>query len=77
MNRLPKYVVSTTLQEATLMRHGLVDTYRLLVYPVVRGSGKRLFTDAIQATLRLGEAKTFSSGVVALTYQPAVKEGEK
>ncbi len=61
----------------TLTRHGLVDVYRLLVYPVVRGSGKRLFADGSAATLRLVEAKPFSSGVVALTYQPAAKEGER
>jgi dihydrofolate reductase len=55
----------------TLMQHGLVDEYRLLVYPVVRGSGKRLFKDGNTATLRLMDTKMFSSGVVALTYEPA------
>ena len=54
----------------TLMQHGLVDEYRLLVYPVVRGRGKRLFKDGNAATLRLMDTKMFSSGVVALTYEP-------
>jgi len=58
----------------TLMRQGLVDEYRLLVYPVVLGRGQRLFTEGFDSTLQLVEAKTFSTGVVALTYRPAAKE---
>lgn len=54
----------------TLMQHDLIDEYRLLVYPVVLGSGKRLFQDGSTATLKLVEAKTFRSGVVALVYEP-------
>jgi len=56
----------------TLMHHDLIDEYRLLVYPVVLGSGKRLFRDGSdKKVLRLVETKTFSSGVVVLSYQPA------
>jgi dihydrofolate reductase len=55
----------------TLMQHNLIDEYRLLVYPVVLGSGKRLFRDGSATTLKLVETKPFSSGVVALIYQPA------
>jgi dihydrofolate reductase len=60
----------------TLMQYDLIDEYRLLVYPVVLGSGKRLFKDGSNATLKLVETKTFSSGVVLLRYQP-VGTGEK
>ncbi len=54
-----------------LLRHDLVDEYRLLVYPVILGTGKRLFRDPIDThRLRLVESRTFSSGVVLLTYVP-------
>jgi dihydrofolate reductase len=56
----------------TLMQHDLIDEYRLMVFPVVVGSGKRLFRDGSDTkALRLVETKTFSSGVVVLSYQPA------
>lgn len=54
----------------TLMEHDLVDRYRLLVYPVVLGSGARLFAEGTTATLELLESRSFSSGVVALVYGP-------
>ncbi len=109
MNSLPKFVVSTTLEEVewnnsslikgnvaeevsrlkqqpgqdiliygsgdlvhTLMQHDLIDEYRLMVHPVVLGGGKRLFGEGSDTkALRLVETKTFSSGVVVLSYQPA------
>ena len=55
----------------TLMAHTLVDEYRLLVYPIVLGSGKRLFTDTPKTALKLVESKSFASGVVLLKYHPA------
>lgn len=56
----------------TLMKLGLIDEYRLMVFPVVLGSGKRLFEDGIDNTvLKLVDTKTFDSGVVVLTYQKA------
>ena len=108
MNSIPKYVVSTTLQEAewnnskiiknnvseelsilkqqtgqdilifgssalvnSLMQDDLIDEYRLMFFPIIVGSGKRLFQDANEKkSLRLIETKTFSSGVVVLSYQP-------
>jgi dihydrofolate reductase len=112
-NSMPKYVVSTTLDEpewnnstvingdvaeevaklkqqpggdlvvhgsATLVRsllqHDLVDEYRLMVFPVVLGTGKRLFADLTDtATLRLVDTQTVGpDGVVVLTYLPAGKE---
>ena len=60
---------SATLVQ-TLMQHDLVDRYRLLVYPVVVGKGKRLFQEGTPATLKLLESQSFSSGVVALVYEP-------
>jgi len=54
-----------------LLRHALVDEYRLLIYPVILGSGKHLFRDRIDTHhLRLTETRRFSSGVVLLTYVP-------
>jgi dihydrofolate reductase len=54
----------------TLIQQDLVDRYQLLVYPVVVGKGKRMFQDGTTATLKLVEAKPFSSGVTALIYEP-------
>lgn len=109
MNSLPKYVVSSTLEQLEwnnsrlikgnipeeirklkreirrnilidggselvnlLMQHDLIDEYRLLLYPIVLGKGKRLFREGIPNNqLMLREAKPLSSGVVALVYQPA------
>jgi class 3 adenylate cyclase/dihydrofolate reductase len=54
-----------------LLRHDLVDEYRLAVYPVILGSGKRMFRDRIDTHhLRLVDTRTFPSGVVILTYVP-------
>jgi dihydrofolate reductase len=61
---------SATLVQA-LMQTDLIDEYRLMVHPVVLGSGKRLFRNGSEKKiLRLVETKSFSSGVVVLTYQP-------
>jgi dihydrofolate reductase len=58
----------------TLMQHGLIDEYRLWFYPVVLGSGKRLFGDgSVPAALRLVGTKTTGTGVVIHVYQPAGK----
>jgi len=56
----------------TLMKHGLVDEYRLLIHPVVLGDGKRLFEHGTTpAALKLTGTKTTSRGVVAHIYQPS------
>lgn len=110
MNGMPKFVVSTSLQNAEwnnstvitgdiaqevselrrqfsgdilvngsallaheLMRHDLVDEYRLMVFPIALGGGKRLFGDGGRTSkLRLVEATPVGpDGVIILTYQPA------
>jgi dihydrofolate reductase len=109
MNSMPKFVVSTTLQDLqwnnsalirgevaeevaklkqqpggpilvagsrtlvhTLMQHDLIDEYGLMIFPVVLGSGRRLFPETPDKTvLKLVDTQTFSSGVVVLTYHPS------
>lgn len=106
MNRLPKFVATTTLRSLewnatalegdlitavqtlkrqeggnllvygsgtlarTLLRHGLVDELRLMVYPLVLGSGKRLFSGGDRLPLRLAASRDLGAGVVLLTYEP-------
>ncbi len=67
---------SATLVQA-LIDQDLVDEYRLMVFPVILGSGKRLFGDPGEAiALRLVESKPVGpDGVVILTYEPAAKQG--
>jgi dihydrofolate reductase len=107
LNRVRKYVVSSTLEDpgwerstvlrgplhdevrklkeapgadivvtgsmslvAELVAAELVDEYRLFVYPVVLGRGKRLFADATgMPKLRLVQAQPFRSGIVLLRYR--------
>ena len=111
LNRLPKYVVSTTLDEVTwnnstlikgdvaeeiarlkrapgnglqvhgsgvliqtLIEHGLIDEYRLWIYPVLLGRGQRVFADGVAPTaLELVDIKTLSRGGVIHVYRPAGK----
>ncbi len=104
MNTMPKYVVSTTLEDPEwsntsvmrdvsevaglkeqeggpilvagsrtlvhgLMEHGLVDELRLMIFPVVLGSGGRLFPETPDKTkLELVDTQAFDSGVVVHTY---------
>jgi dihydrofolate reductase len=56
----------------TLVEAGLVDEYRLFVYPAVQGRGRRLFPDGYEVPrLRLLDAKAFRSGVTYSRYAPA------
>lgn len=56
----------------TLLRHHLVDEFRLWVFPVVLGSGKRLFADGTVPTgLSLVDSTVSTTGVVIGTYEPA------
>jgi dihydrofolate reductase len=55
-----------------LVEHDLVDEIRLMVFPVVLGSGKRLFGESADKTpLRLVDSKTVGAGIAVLTYEPA------
>jgi dihydrofolate reductase len=59
----------------TLMNHDLVDEYRLMITPLVLGSGKRLFRDGIPMTpLHLADSKISSTGVLIVTYRPGKKQ---
>jgi dihydrofolate reductase len=107
MNGMPKYVVSSTLEEAGwnnttilsgdfaeeiaklkgevdgvilvagsaqlaqgLIAHGLLDELRLMVFPVVLGSGKRLLADGDEKVpLKLVDSKTVGDGIAILTYE--------
>ena len=56
----------------SLLEDGLLDELRLMLHPIIVGSGKRLFEDGSdQKPLQLVDSKTFSTGVLYLTYQPA------
>ncbi|HEX6689252.1 MAG TPA: dihydrofolate reductase family protein [Solirubrobacterales bacterium] len=108
MNAMPKYVVSSTLEEApwnnttvlrgdaaeevarlkrevdgailvagsaqlvqALIEHDLVDELRLMVFPVLLGSGKRLFGDVNEKKpLRLVSSRELGDGIALLTYEP-------
>jgi dihydrofolate reductase len=110
-NSMPKYVVSTTLEDPewenstvikdnvpdevsrlkeqydgdilisgsgqlvrALMENGLIDEYHLMVFPVVLGSGKRLFDGATTTSLKLTDSNPVGpDGVTVLTYVPAEK----
>jgi dihydrofolate reductase len=56
----------------TLHENGLIDEYRLMVFPVVLGSGLRLFPDdaADKLKLSLSDVKTYSNGITLQTYVP-------
>ncbi len=56
----------------TLIQHELIDVYRVMLYPLVLSTGKRFFREGgDRTTLTLTDAKTTSTGVVVLTYEPA------
>lgn len=54
----------------TLLRHGLVDELRLMIFPLVLGSGKRLFSGEERLPLKLTASRDFGAGVMLLTYEP-------
>jgi dihydrofolate reductase len=55
----------------TLLRHGLIDEFRVWIFPVVLGAGKRLFGEgAPPAALKLVDSEVSSTGVVMASYEP-------
>jgi dihydrofolate reductase len=55
-----------------LVEHGLVDELRLMMFPVVLGSGKRLFGETSdKRRLKLTDSKTVGDGVTILVYEAA------
>jgi dihydrofolate reductase len=59
----------------TLMRHHLIDEYRVAVHPIVLGGGTQLFPQGgVSASLQLTATRTLDSGVVSLTYVPAARD---
>jgi dihydrofolate reductase len=61
----------------TLLEHDLVDELRLMVFPVVLGTGKRLFGNTSdKKRLRLADSKMVGEGIAILIYEPAGEEAE-
>jgi dihydrofolate reductase len=56
----------------TLLKHDLVDTFWLMIYPITLGAGKRLFADgAIPAAFKLTENQVAPNGVIVVNYERA------
>jgi dihydrofolate reductase len=54
-----------------LTRHNLIDEYRIMVYPVVVGEGRKLWDEGTKVALKLRKTFTTTTGVEVLTYLPA------
>jgi dihydrofolate reductase len=54
-----------------LAPHGLIDEYRLMIYPTVLGRGKKIFPDDHAAVLKTEEVRSFGDGIVLIRYRPA------
>jgi len=58
----------------TLLKHDLIDEFRLKIFPLTLGTGKRLFGDGtIPAGFKLVDSKTSNTGVIVATYERAGK----
>ena len=67
------YVDGSSKLVHTLLQADLVDEYHFLVFPIVLGSGKKVFPDGFNTGLKLIESKAFPSGVMLMRYQPDKK----
>jgi dihydrofolate reductase len=67
------HVIGSSELVQTLLEHGLVDELRLMIDPVVRGAGKRIFRDdaSLRRPLRLVAGEVTSTGAILATYAPA------
>jgi dihydrofolate reductase len=66
------HIMGSGLLIQSLMPHGLIDEYMLLIHPLVLGSGHRLFYDGSPpTTLQLLDSVATTKGVLIATYQPA------
>ena len=67
----PILVAGSRMLVHALMEHDLVDEYRLMIFPVTVGSGRRLFPETPRkTTLHLAGTRAFGNGVVVHTYHP-------
>ena len=64
------YVDGSSVLVHALTQADLVDEYHFLVFPIVLGSGKKVFPDGFYTGLKLIESKAFPSGVMLIRYQP-------
>jgi dihydrofolate reductase len=56
----------------TLIKHDLVDTFWLMIYPIILGAGKRLFSDGtIPMAFKVTESKATPNGVIVMNYERA------
>ena len=55
---------------SSLIGAGLIDEYLLMIAPLVLGSGRRLFADGVQASLRLLDCTATSTGTIVASYEP-------
>ena len=54
----------------SLMAAALIDEYLLMIHPLVLGSGRRLFPDGVELSLRLTDSVASAGGVLIATYEP-------
>ncbi|HZD02725.1 MAG TPA: dihydrofolate reductase family protein [Actinomycetes bacterium] len=65
-------MIGSTALVRTLIEHGLVDEFRLMIDPVVLGGGKRIFgDDGLLRPLRLVDGQVTSTGAILATYAAA------
>jgi dihydrofolate reductase len=65
-------LLSGSAQLFNMLKHeDVIDRYRLMVIPLILGTGRRLFAEGgEQRVLKLAHTQTFSSGIVVLEYEP-------